>query len=177
MKKIKILKSENYYYNDGYCTDSNFIIISELIETNNKEFEKMMSTNTPAQAIKGKVGLLAGNLKLKELVKNYSKDIKDTNELIPLNLMTTTKGNKTLVIFYNRQVEHLTYIDKEYLDLFPNEIKLYQTDGTLSGCSCYLDNTYLGTIMPVYMKNTVLPKELALVKRELISELNNVEIY
>ena len=38
-------------------------------------------------------------------------------------------------------------------------------------------NTCLGTIMPVYMKNGILPKELALVERELISELDNVEIY
>ena len=32
-------------------------------------------------------------------------------------------------------------------------------------------------IMPVYMKDKILSKELALVERELISELNNVEIY
>ena len=38
-------------------------------------------------------------------------------------------------------------------------------------------NTCLGTIMPVFMENTILPKELALVERELISKLNNVEIY
>ena len=177
MTKIKISKDKTYYYTDGYFTDSNFIIVSELIETNNKEFEKMMLTNTPVQAIKGKVKLLADNLKLKELANQYSNNIKDTNELTPLNLMTTTKGNKTLVIFYNRQAKHLVYIDKSYLDLFPNRIKLYQTDGTLSGCTCSLNNTYLGTIMPVYMKNTVLPKELALVEKELISELNNVEIY
>ena len=31
--------------------------------------------------------------------------------------------------------------------------------------------------MPVYMKDSILPKELALVERELISELDNVEIY
>ena len=40
MAKIKILKNEEYYYTDGYFTDGNFIIVSELIETNNKEFNK-----------------------------------------------------------------------------------------------------------------------------------------
>ena len=177
MTKIKILKNKNYHYTDGYFTDENFVIISELIETNNKEFEKMMLTNTPVQAINGKVRLLADNLNLKKLVEDYCNNIKDTNELIPLNLMTTTKNNKTLVIFYNKQTKHLTYIDKSYLDLFPKNVKLYQTDNALLGCSCSLDNTCLGIIMPVYMKDTILPKELALVERELISELNNVEIY
>ena len=177
MAKIKILKNKKYYYSDGYFTNSDFIIVSELIETNNKEFEKMMLTNTPVQAINGKVGALAGNLKLKELVGHYSKDIKDTNELIPLKLMTITNDNKTLVIFYNRQAKKLTYIDKEYIDLFPKGIKLYQADDSLSGCSCSLDNTYLGIIMPVHMKDKILPKELALVEREPISELDNVEIY
>ena len=177
MEKIKILNNKKYYYSDGYFTDENFIIVSELIETNNKEFEKMMLTNTPVQAVKGKVGLLAGHLRLKELVEHHSKDIKDGNELIPLKLMTITNDNKTLIIFYNRQVRHLTYIDKSYLDLFPKGIKLYQTNDSLSGCSCSLDNTFLGIIMPVYMKDGILPKELALVERELISELDNVEIY
>ena len=177
MAKIKILKNKKYYYSDGYISDGNFVIVSELIETNNKEFEKMMLTNTPVQAYNGKVGSIDGTLKLKQLAENYSKDIKDTNELIPLNLMTVTSNKKTLVIFYNRQAKRLTYIDKEYIDLFPRKIKLYQTDNSLSGCSCSLDNTYLGTIMPVYMENTILPKELALVERELISELDNVEIY
>ena len=41
MAKIKILKNENYYYNDGYFTDGNFIIVSELIETNNKELDNV----------------------------------------------------------------------------------------------------------------------------------------
>ena len=177
MKKIKILKNQNYYYTDGYFTNGDFIIVSELIETNNKEFEKMMLTNTPAQAINDKVELLSGEFKLKELVENYSKVIKDTNELIPLKLMTVTNDNKTLVIFYNRQAKKLIYIDKEYIDLFPKGIKLYQTDDSLSGCSCSLDNTCLGVIMPVYMKDSILPKELALVERELITELDNVEIY
>ena len=177
MAKIKILKNKKYYYSDGYFTDSNFIIISELIETNNKEFEKMMLANTPVQAYNGKVGSIDGTLKLKQLAENYSKDIKDTNELIPLNLMTVTKDNRTLVIFYNRQAKRLTYIDKKYIDLFPRKIKLYQKGNPFTGCSCSLDNTYLGTIMPVFMKNTILPKELALVERELISELDNVEIY
>ena len=177
MAKIKILKNKKYYYSDGYISDGNFVIVSELIETNNKEFEKMMLTNTPVQAYNGKFGSIDGTLKLKQLAENYSKDIKDTNELIPLNLMTVTSNKKTLVIFYNRQAKRLTYIDKEYIDLFPRKIKLYQTDNSLSGCSCSLDNTYLGTIMPVYMENTILPKELALVERELISELDNVEIY
>lgn len=31
MTKIRILKNEKYYYNDGYFTDGNFIIVSELI--------------------------------------------------------------------------------------------------------------------------------------------------
>ena len=177
MTKIKILKNKNYHYTDGYFTDGNFIIVSELIKTDNKEFEKMMLNNTPVQAINGKVELLAGNLKLKVLVEHYSKDIKDNNELIPLNLITTTKDKKTLVIFYNRQLKHLTYIDKKYLNLFPEKVKLYQKDDAFSGCSCSLDNTYLGTIMPVYIKDKILPKELALVERELISELDNVEIY
>ena len=177
MKKIRILKNRNYYYTDGYFTDENFIIVSELIETDNKEFEKMMLTNTPVQARKGKVELLSNPPKLKELVEHYSKDIKNDNELISLNLMTITKDDKTLVIFYNKQTKYLVYIDKNYLDLFPKGIKLYQTDGTLSGCSCSLKNTYLGTIMPVYMRDKLLPKELALVESELISELNNVEIY
>ena len=176
MTKIKILKNKNYYYTDGYFTDGNFIIVSELIKTDNKEFEKMMLTNTPVQAINGKVELQSNPPKLKELAKQYSKDIQDINELIPWNL-TTTKNNKTLVIFYNKQTRHLVYIDKRYLDLFPNKIKLYQTNDSLSGCSCSLDNTYLGTIMPVYVKDELLPKELALVERELISELDNVEIY
>ena len=178
MEKIKILKNKNYYYTDGYFTDGNFIIVSELIETNNKEFEKMMLANTPVQSRKGKVEpILVIFDSMKRLVEKYSKDVKDTNELIPLNLMTTIEDKETLVIFYNKQAKHLTYIDKSYLDLFPNKIKLYQSNNTLEGCSCSLNNTYLGTIMPVYMKNTVLPKELALVKRELISELDNVEIY
>ena len=177
MTKIKILKNKNYYYTDGYFTDANFIIVSELIETNNKEFEKMMLTNTPVQAINGKVELLSNPPKLKKLVEQYSENIKDTNELIPLKLMTVTNNNKTLVIFYNRQAKKLTYIDKSYLDLFPIKTKLYQTYDSFSGCSCSLDNTYLGAIMPVYMKDKILPKELALVERELISELDNVEIY
>ena len=177
MTKIKILKNQKYYYTDGYFTDGNFIIVSELIETNNKDFDKMMLTNTPVQAINGKVELLTDNLRLKELVEHYSKDIKDTNELIPLNLMTTTKNNKTLIIFYNRQVKHLVYIDKSYLELFPMKIKLYQANNSLLGCSCSLNNTYLGTIMPAYMKDTILPEELAFVERELISELDGVEIY
>ena len=177
MKKNKILKNKNYYYTDGYFTDENFIIASELIETDNKEFEKMMLTNTPVQARKGKVELSSNPPKLKELVEHYSKDVKDTNELIPLNFMTTIKDNKTLILFYNRQVKHLVYIDKRYLDLFPNKIKLYQTNDSLSGFSCYLDNTYLGTIMPVHVKDKLLPKELALVESELISELDSVEIY
>lgn len=177
MKKIKILKNKNYYYSEGYFTDSNFLIVSELIETNNKEFNKNILTNTPAQAINGKVELSSNPPKIKGLVESFSKNIKDTNELIPLKLMTTTKDNKTLVIFYNRQTKHLTYIDKSYLDVFPKGIKLYQTNEPFSGCSCSLDNTYLGTIMPVPIKDTLLPKELAIVERELISELNNVEIY
>lgn len=177
MTKIKLLKDKKYYYSDGYFTDEYFFIVSELIETNNKDFEKMMLTNTPVQACNGKVVPLAGTLYLKKLVEKYSKDIKDTNELIPLNLMTTTEDNKTLIIFYNRQGKRLTYIDKKYLDLFPKLVKLYQGNNILEGCSCSLDNTYLGTIMPVYMKDTILPKELALVERELISELDNVEIY
>lgn len=177
MAKIKFLKHTRYYYLDGYFSDSNFIIISELIETNNKEFEKMMLTNTPVQAYNGKVGSIDGTLKLKQLAENYSKVIKDTNELIPLNLMTVTNDNKTLVIFYNRQAKRLTYIDKKYIDLFPRKIKLYQTDNPLTGCSCCLDNTYLGAIMPVFIKDVILPKELAIVERELISELDNVEIY
>ena len=177
MAKIKISKNKKYYYNEGYFTDGSFIIVSELIETNNKEFEKMMLTNTPAQAINGKVELSSNPPKLKKLVEHYSKDIKNDNELIPLKLMTTTKDNKTLVIFYNRQAKKLIYIDKKYLDLFPKLVKLYQSNDTLMGCSCSLNNTYLGTIMPVYMKDSILPKELALVERELISELDNVEIY
>ena len=177
MTKIRILKNKNYYYNDGYFTDGNFIIVSELIETNNKEFEKMMLTNTPVQAINGKIESSSNPLKTKGIVECYSKDIKDGNELIPLNLMTTTKDNKTLVIFYNRQAKRLTYIDKEYINLFPKGIKLYQTNDLLKGCSCSLDNTYLGIIMPVYMKDSILPNEAALVERELISELDNVEIY
>ena len=177
MRKIKILKDKNYYYCDGYFTDGNFIIVSELIETNNKEFEKMMLTNKPVQSCNGRVGSIPGTLRLKELVRQYSEDIKDTNELIPLNLMTATNDNRILVIFYNRQAKHLIYIDKKYLDLFPIKTKLYQTDDVYLGCSCSLDNTYLGTIMPVYKKETILPKELALVERELISELDNVEIY
>ena len=175
MAKVKILKNKDYYCTDGYFTDSNFIIVSELIETDNKEFEKMMLTNIPVQARNGKIEPFGGtNLGLKKLVERYSKDIKDNNELIPLRLMTTTKDNKTLVMFYNRQTKHLTYIDKKYLDLFPKGIKLYQTN---NGCSCSLDNTCLGVIMPVYMKNSILPEELAIVERELISELPNVEIY
>ena len=177
MAKIKILKNKNYYYNEGYFTDESFIIVAELIETNNKEFQKMMLTNTPAQSINGKVELSSNPIKIKKLVEYYSKDIKDTNELIPLKLMTTTKDNKTLVIFYNRQAKKLIYIDKEYINLFPKEIKLYQADDAFSGCSCSLDNTCLGIIMPVFMKNSILPNELALVERELISELDNVEIY
>ena len=87
MTKIKILKNKNYYYNDGYFTDENFIIVSELIETNNKEFEKMMLTNTPVQAINGRIELSSDPPKIKGLVERYSKDIKDGNELIPLNLI------------------------------------------------------------------------------------------
>ena len=177
MAKIKILKDKNYYYADGYFTDGNFIIVSELIETNNKEFEKMMLVNTPVQAHNGKVEPLPNLPELKKLANQNSKDVKDTNELTPLNLMTTTKDNKTLIIFYNRQVKRLTYIDKYYIDLFPKGIKLYQIGDSLKGCTCSLDNTYLGTIMPVQMKNRILPKELALVEIELISELDNVEIY
>ena len=177
MAKIKISKDKKYYYSDGYFSDGNFIIVSEFIETNNKEFNKNMLANTPVQVINGKVETLSGNRKLKELVENYLKDIQDTNELIPLNLMTTTKDNKTLIIFYNKQARRLVYIDKKYLDLFPRKVKLYQADNAFLGCSCSLDNTYLGTIMPVYMKDTILPEELALVERELISELDNVEIY
>ena len=177
MKKIKISKKKNYYYSDGYFTDMNFIIVSELIETNNKEFNKNMLANIPVQSRKGEVEPISSFSQLKALVERYSKEVKDTNELIPLNLMTTTKDNKTLIIFYNRQVKHLVYIDKKYLDLFPTKTKLYQTNNTFTGCSCSLDNTYLGSIMPVYMKETVLPKELALVESELISELGNVKIY
>ena len=177
MTKISILKNEKYYYNDGYFTDGNFIIVSELMETNNKEFEKIMLTNTPVQAINGKVELSSNPPKIKKLVEQYSNGIKDNNELIPLKLMTTTNNNKTLVIFYNRQAKRLVYIDKSYLDLFPQKTKLYQADNSLTGCSCSLNNTFLGTIMPVYMKDSILPKELALVERELISELDNVEIY
>ena len=177
MAKIKILKNKTYYYNDGYFTDGNVIIVSELIECDNKEFEKKMLTNTPVQAINGKVELSSNPPKLKKLVEQYSKDIKDDNELIPLKLMTVTNDNKILVIFYNRQAKKLTYIDKRYLDLFPQKTKLYQTNDSLAGCRCSLDNTCLGAIMPVYMRVEVLPKELALVERELISELDNVEIY
>lgn len=177
MSKIRILKNKNYYYTDGYFTDTNFIIASELIETDNKEFEKIMLTNTPVQARNGKVELLSNPPKLKEFAKRYSENIKNDNELIPLKLVTVTNDKKTLIIFYNRQVKHLTYIDKKYLNLFPNKIKLYQIGDSLEGCTCSLDNTYLGTIMPVYMKDRVLPKELALVESELISELNSVEIY
>ena len=177
MTKINFLKDTTYYYSDGFFTNGDFIIVSELIETNDKEFEKMMLTNTPVQARNGKIELNSNIPELKELVKNYSNNIKDTNELIPLNLMTTTKDNKILVIFYNRQAKHLTYIDKSYLDLFPKEVKLYQTNNSLTGCSCSLDNTCLGVIMPVYMKDSILPEELALVEKELISELDNVEIY
>ena len=177
MAKIRILKNKKYYYNEGYFTDESFIIVSELIETNNKEFEKMMLSDTPVQSINGNVELSSTPIKTKELVKYYSKAIKDSNELIPLNLMTFTKDKRTLVIFYNRQVKHLIYIDKKYIDLFPEGIKLYQADNGFSGCSCSLDNTCLGIIMPVYMKDSILPKELALVERELISKLNNVEIY
>lgn len=176
MAKIKILKNKRYYYSDGYFTDTNFIILSELIETNNKDFEKIMLTNTPVQAIKGRVELSSNPPKIKELAKQYSGNIKNDNELVPLNLMTVTK-DKTLIIFYNRQAKHLVYIDKNYLDLFPRQVKLYQNHNPLTGCSCSLDNTYLGVIMPVYMKDTILPKELALVERELISESDNVEIY
>lgn len=176
MTKIKILKNKNYYYTDGYFTDGNFMIISKLIETNNKELEKMILTNTPAQAINGKVELSSNPPKIKELAKRYSENIKNDNELIPLKLIAVT-NNKTLVLFYNRQVKHLTYIDKKYLDLFPNKIKLYQIGDSLEGCTCFLDNTCLGVIMPVQMKEKILPKELALVERELISELDNVEIY
>ena len=137
----------------------------------------MMLTNTPVQAINGKVELSSCPIKAKELVEQHSGNIKDTNELIPLKLMTLTKDKRTLVIFYNRQAKKLTYIDKSYLDLFPKGIKLYQADDQLSGCSCSLDNTCLGIIMPVYIKDSIFPKELALVERELISELDNVEIY
>ena len=138
-----------------------------------------MLTNTPVQAINGKVELSSNPPKFKKLVEQYSKNIKNDNELMPLKLMNTTndKINKTLIIFYNRQAKKLTYIDKEYIDLFPKGIKLYQADDSLSGCSCSLDNTYLGIIMPVHMKDKILPKELALVEREPISELDNVEIY
>ena len=177
MAKIKILKNKKYYYNEGYFTDESFIILSELIETNNKEFEKMMLTNTPVEASAGKTELSSYPPKIKNLVERYSKDIKDGNELMPLKLMTTTNNNKTLIIFYNRQVKRLTYIDKEYINLFPKGIKLYQTSDSLAGCSCSLDNTCLGAIMPVYKKDNILPKELALVERELISKLDNVEIY
>ena len=177
MTKIRILKDKNYFYADGYFTDEGFIIVSELIETNNKEFEKMMLTNTPVQAINGKVELSSYPPKFEQLVKQYSEYIKNDNELIPLNLMTITNNNTTLVIFYNRQAKNLTYIDKKYLDLFPKKVKLYQANNAVAGCSCSLDNTFLGVIMPVYMKDRILPKELALVERELISELNNVEIY
>ena len=143
----------------------------------NKEFEKMMLANTPVQAINGKVKLSSNPPKLKELAKQHSNNIQDTNELIPLKLMTTTNNNRALVIFYNRQTKHLVYLDKKYIDLFPKGIKLYQPDNSLEGCSCSLDNTFLGMIMPVYVKDIILPKELALVERELISELDNVEIY
>ena len=177
MAKIKILKNKKYYYNEGYFTDESFIIVSELIETNNREFEKMMLSNTPVQSINGNVELSSNPPKLEALVGHYSKDIKDNNELIPLQLMTLTNDKRTLIIFYNKQAKCLTYIDKSYLDLFPKGIKLYQTNNSFSGCSCSLDNTYLGTIMPVYMKDGILPKELALVEKELISELDNVEIY
>ena len=177
MAKIKISKDERYYYSDGYFTDSNFMIVSELIETNNKEFEKMMLSNTPVQAINGKIELSSNPPKMKELAKQYSEDIKNTNKLIPLNLMTTIKDNKTLIIFYNKQAKRLVYIDKRYLNLFPKNVKLYQNHNSLTGCSCSLNNTYLGAIMPVYIKDTILPKELAFVERELISELDNVEIY
>ena len=177
MTKIKILKNKNYYYNEGYFTDSNFIIVSELIETNNKKFEKMMLTNTPVQSIKGKVELSLNPIKTRELFEYHSKNIKNDNELIPLNLMTLTNDKRTLVIFYNRQARKLIYINRSYIDLFPKGIKLYQTDNMFSGCSCSLDNTCLGIIMPVYMKYRILPQELALVEREAISELENVEIY
>ena len=177
MAKIKISKNKNYYYNDGYLTDGSFIIVSELIETNIKELEKMILTNTSAQSINGKVELSPYPIKTKELIEYYLGNIKNDNELIPLNLMTLTKDKRTLVIFYNKQAKKLIYINKEYLDLFPKEIKLYQTDDASLGCSCSLDNTCLGAIMPVYMKDSILPKELAFVERELISELNNVEIY
>lgn len=177
MAKIKLLEYVTYYYLDGYFTDGYFIIVSELIETNNKKFEKMMLTNTPVQIYNRRIEPVSGNLRLKKLVEEYSEDIKDTNELIPLKLMTVLDDNRTLVIFYNRQIKRLTYIDKSYLDLFPKPVKLYQNNSALKGCSCSLDNTYLGTIMPVYTKDTILPKELALVERELISELDNVEIY
>ena len=177
MAKIKILKNKKYYYTDGYFTDENFVIVSELIETNNKEFEKMMLTNTPVQSINGKVELSSNPIKTKELMGYFSGNIKNDNELMPLKLMTITNNNKTLVIFYNRQAKKLTYIDKKYLDLFPEGIKLYQTDNMFSGCSCSLDNTFLGTIMPVHIKDSILPKELAFVEKELISELDNVEIY
>ena len=177
MAKIRILKNKKYYYNEGYFTDESFIIVSELIETNNKEFEKMMLTNTPVQSINGKVELSPNPPKFKKLVEQYSKNIKNDNELMPLKLMTITENNKNLVIFYNRQAKKLIYIDKGYIDLFPKGIKLYQTNDSFTGCSCSLDNTCLGAIMPVYIKDSILPKELALVERELISELTNVEIY
>ena len=177
MSKIKILKNKNYYYSDGYFSDGNFVIVSELIETNNKEFEKMMLSNTPVQTCNGKIELQPNLPKLKELVECYSKDIQDINELIPLKLMTVTNDNRTLVIFCNKQTKHLVYIDKEYLDLFPKKVKLYQKNDSSSGCSCSLDNTCLGAIMPVYMEDRLLPKEVAIVERELISELDNVEIY
>lgn len=177
MPKIRILKNKKYYYSEGYFTDTNFLIVSELIETDNKEFNKNMLINTPTQAINGMVELLSSPMRLKKLVERCSKNIKDSNELIPLKLVTVTNDKKTLIIFYNRQAKHLTYIDKRYLDLFPSRIKLYQTANSLSECTCSLDNTCLGVIMPVYMKDRILPKELALVESELISELNSVEIY
>ena len=116
MAKIKILKNKRYYYNDGYFMDESFIIVSELIETNNKEFEKIMLTNTPVQAINGKVELSSNPPKVKKIVEQYSKNIKNDNELIPLNLMTITNNNTTLIIYYNRQAKKLVYIDKKYLD-------------------------------------------------------------
>ena len=77
MAKIRILKNKKYYYNEGYFTDESFIIVSELIETNNKEFEKMMLSNTPVQAINGKVELSSNPPKLKKLVEQYSGNIKN----------------------------------------------------------------------------------------------------
>ena len=136
MEKIKIIKNKKYYYNEGYFTDESFMIVSELIETNNKEFEKMMLTNTPVQSINGKVELSPNPIKTREFVGYYSKNIKNDNELIPLNLMTLTKDKRTLVIFYNKQVKRLIYINKSYIDLFPKGIKLYQTDNVGAGCSC-----------------------------------------